>query len=73
VLWLSSRSSQELRTKAFTKTDRASYSLGIPLLPVVQFHWHGCGVALSFAMASEVPVIDPEALQSRVRELRRFL
>jgi hypothetical protein len=73
VLWLESRGSQELRTKAFTKTDATSYSLGIPLLTDVQFHWHGCHVALSFAMASEVPVIEPEALQSRVRELRRFL
>jgi hypothetical protein len=25
------------------------------------------------AMANEVPVIEPEALQTRVRELRRFL
>ena len=30
-------------------------------------------VALPSAMASEVSVIEPEALQSRVRELRRFL
>jgi hypothetical protein len=29
--------------------------------------------ALPFAMATEVSVIDPEALQARVRELRRFL
>jgi len=30
-------------------------------------------VALLSGMASEVSVIEPEALQSRVRELRRFL
>ena len=37
------------------------------------FQWHDYAPALSFVMASEVSVIEPEALQSRVRELRRFL
>jgi hypothetical protein len=32
-----------------------------------------CGSLISFAMASEVSVIEPEALQARVRQLRRFL
>ena len=81
VLRFQSGSSPELwRIKAnadpetHAKTDATKHSVVIRFPnPDVQFHWHGCGVALSFAMASEVPVIEPEALQSRVRELRRFL
>jgi hypothetical protein len=59
--------------KTTAHADALSCSITVRPGSDLRFQWHGDAPPLCFAMASEVSLIQPEALQSRVRELRRFL